>query len=145
MYTARKAFLRHRGYVDKINGDGLVVLFGAPRNSEAHAREAFACARDMHRAVVNANARWKAITGADLHIRIGVATGSAFVGNLGGAGHFEYSAIGQVVNLAARLESKSEVGGILLSAATRAGLSEQPAGAWRDASTILSDALAPTR
>ena len=124
--------LRHRGYVDKINGDGLVVLFGAPRNSEAHAQEAFACGRDMHRAVVNANARWKAITGTDLKIRIGVATGSAFVGNLGGAGHFEYSAIGQVVNLAARLESKSEVGGILLSAATRTTLTERPPGDWRD-------------
>jgi adenylate cyclase len=123
---------RHRGYVDKINGDGLMVLFGAPRASTQHASEALACAREMQRRVVELNARWKGITGADLNIRVGVATGTAFTGNLGGEGHFEYTAIGRVVNLAARLESKSELGGVLLSEASWNVLSGKPEGAWRD-------------
>jgi class 3 adenylate cyclase/CHASE2 domain-containing sensor protein len=121
---------RHGGYLDKINGDGLMVLFGAPASMGAPSESAVACAEEMLAEVSRIQDRWRAMTGGDLAIRIGVATGPAFVGNLGGEGHVEYTAIGQVVNLAARLEPQAPVGGLLLCEATHGALPEPPTGAW---------------
>ncbi len=109
---------RHNGYVDKINGDGLMILFGAPKPFEDHSEKAVKCAMAMQEKVLDLQKEWKEITGIDLKIRIGIATDTVFVGNIGGAGHIEYSAIGRGVNFAARLESKSEIGGILVSEET---------------------------
>lgn len=122
----------HNGYVDKINGDGLMILFGAPRRSERHAEEAVAAAIAMMKKVEEMQEGWREITGRPLRIRIGIATGSVLVGNLGGSGHIEYSAIGRDVNLAARLESGSEVGGILLSERCWKLLAQKPLGWWRE-------------
>ncbi|HSW61409.1 MAG TPA: adenylate/guanylate cyclase domain-containing protein, partial [bacterium] len=108
----------HNGYVDKINGDGLMILFGAPKPFNDHAKKALDCAVAMQKKVHEMQDEWMAVTGRELKIRIGMATGTVFVGNLGGAGHIEYSAIGRGVNFAARLESKSDIGGILISEET---------------------------
>lgn len=123
---------KHGGYIDKINGDGLMVLFGAPRADERHADLAVACAKAMQARVLQLRPRWKELTGGELTIRIGVATGPAFVGNLGGKGHIEYTAIGRDVNLAARLESKSVHGGVLVSEGTYAAMAAKPVGEFRD-------------
>ncbi|HNW83463.1 MAG TPA: adenylate/guanylate cyclase domain-containing protein [bacterium] len=108
----------YNGYVDKINGDGLMILFGAPKPFSDHALRAVDCAQSMQKKVFEMQKEWTEITGRELKIRIGIATDTVFVGNLGGAGHIEYSAIGRGVNFAARLESKSDVGGILISEET---------------------------
>jgi class 3 adenylate cyclase/CHASE2 domain-containing sensor protein len=109
---------RHNGYVDKINGDGLMILFGAPKPFEDHAKRALECAVAMQKRVVELQKEWNEVTGRDLKIRVGIATDTVFVGNIGGTGHIEYSAIGRGVNFAARLESGSEIGGILVSEET---------------------------
>ncbi len=124
----------HGGYIDKINGDGLMILFGAPGYKKDHAQQAYSCAVEMQRAVRDMQDEWVNITGKPLAIRIGIATGTVFVGNLGSTTHIEYTAIGRDVNLAARLESASFVGGILLSEATLNELPQKPDGAWREVS-----------
>lgn len=118
----------HNGYVDKINGDGLMILFGAPKPFSDHAKKALDCAVAMQKKVHDMQKEWMEITGRELKIRIGIATDTVFVGNLGGAGHIEYSAIGRGVNFAARLESKSEIGGILISEETVESAGLRPEG-----------------
>lgn len=94
----------HGGTVDRIVGDGIAVFFGAPLDQPDHARRAVACAlawdryceafREAHRA-----------DGVALGItRIGVHTGAAIVGNVGTAERLHYTAHGDCVNIAARLE-----------------------------------------
>lgn len=122
----------YSGYVDKINGDGLMILFGAPKPFEDHAEKALKCALRMQQRVAQMQDVWQEITGRELKIRIGVATGTVFVGNLGGKGHIEYSAIGRGVNLAARLEKNSEVGGVLVSEKTLEKADMRPAGNSRE-------------
>jgi class 3 adenylate cyclase len=118
----------HNGYVDKINGDGLMILFGAPKPFSDHAKKALDCAIAMQKKVGEMQDEWIAVTDRELKIRIGIATDTVFVGNLGGAGHIEYSAIGRGVNFAARLESKSEIGGILVSEETVVSAGFRPPG-----------------
>ncbi|MCK5808608.1 adenylate/guanylate cyclase domain-containing protein [bacterium] len=120
------------GYVDKINGDGLMILFGAPEVRENHAQQAIDCGIAMQNAVTKIQKDWDEITSQPLLIRIGIATGEVFVGNIGGSEHIEYTAIGRDVNLAARLESASEKGGILISSTTLNELSTKPDGRWRE-------------
>ncbi|TNE88718.1 MAG: adenylate/guanylate cyclase domain-containing protein [Deltaproteobacteria bacterium] len=117
---------KHGGYLDKINGDGLMVLFGAPGQLDDPAASAVACAREMLDEVEKMQSAWQAKTGADLQIRVGVATGPAIVGNLGAEGHVEYTAIGPTVNLAARLESAAPKGGLLVCDATHEALGRPP-------------------
>ncbi|MCO4746828.1 MAG: adenylate/guanylate cyclase domain-containing protein [Proteobacteria bacterium] len=121
---------KHGGYLDKINGDGLMVLFGAPRPLDDAAQAGLDCAEEMHAEVQRMKAEWKDVTDGELKVRIGLATGPAFVGNLGGEGHVEYTAIGPVVNLSARLEPKAPHGGITLCERTHAALTSPPTGAW---------------
>jgi adenylate cyclase len=128
----------HGGYVDKINGDGIMALFGAPQTvtgvdaEAACAQATVACAQAMHAAVEAMQARWVALTGKPLVIRVGIASGDVVVGNIGGEDHIEYTAIGEPVNRAARHESASVKGGVLLAEETCSRLSRLPPGEWRD-------------
>ena len=121
---------KHKGYIDKIEGDGLMILFGAPKKFDDHAEKAVACAMKMQKEVEELQSKWQSLTGEKLLVRIGIATGKVFVGNLGSHGHIEYTSIGRDVNLAARLETSSENGGVLISEQTFSLLSEKPSGRW---------------
>jgi len=97
--------LKHGGMIDKYIGDAVVAIFNAPVSRADHAARAIACARDM-----NAFSRMFLATAkaqnVDLGVtRIGVHTGAAIVGNIGGEQRFDYTAIGDTMNTAARLES----------------------------------------
>jgi class 3 adenylate cyclase len=123
---------RHEGTVDKFIGDCIMGIFGAPERADDHAQRALAAAEDMHR-FVEANApAWKKAYGIDVRLGIGVNSGEALVGNLGSEARMEYTAIGDVVNVAARLERLAQPGQTLLTsevvALAGAGFTTAPLG-----------------
>lgn len=95
----------HEGTVTKIVGDALHVLFGAPGEQSDHAARAVACALDLDDHSERFRARWRE-KNIQLGItRIGVHAGPAIVGNFGGDRFFDYTAYGDTINTAARLET----------------------------------------
>jgi adenylate cyclase len=94
--------MRSGGVVDKLMGDGIMAFWGAPGELPNPARSAIECALDML-GELDQLRRTDARFG-DVDIGIGIATGDAIVGNFGGKQRFDYSAIGDTVNLASRIE-----------------------------------------
>jgi len=111
---------RHSGTVDKFVGDCVMAVWGAPTPQDDHARRALECAEDMMRWLSTANPGWEERYGAKVQLAIGVHTGVAIVGNVGSERRMEYTAIGDVVNVAARLEAIARPMQILVSEETRA-------------------------
>src|SRR5271156_1487762 len=98
----------HDGTVAKIVGDALHVLFGAPGEQHDHAARAVACALDLDQYAQAFRDRWQK-KGIPLGVtRIGVHAGSAIVGNFGGDKFFDYTAYGDTINVAARLEAANK-------------------------------------
>lgn len=95
----------HGGTIDKIVGDAIHAIFNAPLNQSDHAARAVACALEMDKAGEEFVARHSTAELAAGKTRIGVNTGSAIVGNFGGNRRFDYTAHGDAINTAARLES----------------------------------------
>ena len=98
---------RHGGFVDKFMGDGMMAVFGAPLDDPDHAAHAIAASEDILRAIATDD-RLVGPGGERLHTRIGIATGSAVVGNIGSARRINYTVVGDTVNLAARLETENK-------------------------------------
>ena len=93
------------GYIDKFVGDGVMAFWGAPANDPEHAVHAVNGAIAAAEAVVRA-AREDAEAGRPgFKVKIGINTGDAVIGNVGARGRFNYTAIGECVNVSARLES----------------------------------------
>lgn len=109
---------RHDGTVDKFIGDAIMAFFGAPNATDDHAERAVACAEDMHRFVEASAPEWKKKYGIDVRIAIGVNSGEVIVGNLGSESRMDYTAIGDVVNVAARLEALARPGQTLVTGDT---------------------------
>lgn len=95
----------HDGTVTKIIGDALHVLFGAPAEQPDHAARAIACALDLDEYAEKFRARWREKNIPLGITRIGVHAGPAIVGNFGGDRFFDYTAYGDTINTAARLET----------------------------------------
>ncbi|HEX8723533.1 MAG TPA: adenylate/guanylate cyclase domain-containing protein [Pyrinomonadaceae bacterium] len=108
----------HGGTLDKYLGDGLMALFGAPAATPEDACNAVSAAVRMQRRMEDINAQLRADGLAEIAIGIGLHTGVATVGYIGSERRSEYTAIGDTVNLAARLEQNALPGQILLSDAT---------------------------
>ena len=97
------AVKRNGGMVDKYIGDAMMAVFNAPINLEDHENKAIQTALEIHQDMEEAK--------LGIEIGIGINTGEAVIGNMGSDTRFDYSAIGDAVNLAARLESSTkEVG-----------------------------------
>ncbi|MDR1902960.1 MAG: adenylate/guanylate cyclase domain-containing protein [Treponema sp.] len=109
----------HQGTVDKFIGDGMLAFFGDPLELPNHAEQCVAAAMAMQRKVRELAVEWNPLVNIDLHIRIGINTGKVIVGNLGDASRIEYTVIGAAVNLAQRMESNANIGGILVTGKTR--------------------------
>lgn len=110
---------KHGGTVDKFVGDCVMAFWGAPSDQEDHVRRALECAEDMQSWLESGNERWKQRYGVTIQLAIGVHTGDAVVGNIGSDKRMEYTAIGSVVNLAARLEAIARPAQILVTDAVR--------------------------
>jgi adenylate cyclase len=98
----------HEGTVAKIVGDAMHVLFGAPGDQPDHATRAVACARELDAFAQALRDRWRERGVALGATRIGVHAGSAIVGNFGGTRFFDYTAYGDTINTAARLENANK-------------------------------------
>lgn len=112
---------RHGGTVNEFAGDGFMALFGAPDEltPEEQAVSAVRAARDLQAQMPRLNAAWTKLgVSADLAMRIGINTGVLSVGSFGSDGRMTYTAIGLQTNIAARIQTHCEPGGILLSDAT---------------------------
>ena len=96
---------RFNGSVDKFIGDGMMVLFGAPRKSADPCGEAVQCALAMMAELDTLNAEFASEGLPQIVIGIGINYGSATVGNIGSTERHNYSAIGDAVNVAARVEA----------------------------------------
>jgi adenylate cyclase len=98
----------HEGTVTKIMGDGMHILFNAPGDQPDYATRAVACAHDLDGWAVDFRERWKA-RGVNFGVtRIGVHAGPVLVGNFGGSRLFDYTAYGDTINTAARLEAANK-------------------------------------
>lgn len=102
---------RHEGYLNKFLGDGIFAIFGAPVHTADHPARAIAAAIDMQREVATLN-RELGEEGSPaagmLAVRVGLTTGEVMVGNCGSSSRLDYTAIGDSVNLASRLESANK-------------------------------------
>jgi class 3 adenylate cyclase len=115
----------HEGTVAKIIGDAIHILFNAPGEQPDYASRAIACAHDLDAWAEDFRRRWKD-KGVNFGItRIGVHAGQALVGNFGGSRYFDFTAHGDTINTAARLESANKFLGTRICAsaivAERAG------------------------
>ncbi|MEA2059902.1 MAG: adenylate/guanylate cyclase domain-containing protein [Thermodesulfobacteriota bacterium] len=108
----------HRGTLDKYIGDAIMVIFGAPVSMENHADQACFTALEMVDRL-NQISRWK-----KLKTGIGIATGEMIAGNLGSSLRFDYTVIGDNVNLSSRLEGVTKIYGvsIIISEKTKQAL-----------------------
>lgn len=108
----------HNGTLDKYIGDGLMALFGAPTSTPNDVVNALNVAIEMQRRIKKLNDDFIVAGLPEISIGIGLHTGEATVGYIGSERRTEYTAIGDTVNLASRLESNSGGGQILLTEAT---------------------------
>ncbi len=114
----------HGGTLDKYIGDAIMALFGAPVYFEDHADRACKTALGMIKRLKAVSLNWKKEGIENLRIGIGVHTGEVIVGNLGSHQRFDYTAVGDNVNLASRLEGLSKIYNvpIILSESTVKGV-----------------------
>lgn len=98
----------YNGTLDKLIGDAVMALFNAPLADEDHAYHACLTAAGMMQALKTFNYNYSASDPHFLRMGIGINTGDAVVGNIGAANRFNFTAIGDAVNTAARLESSTK-------------------------------------
>jgi adenylate cyclase len=111
----------HGAMIDKMTGDGVIVFFGAPVPYPDHADRALVCAREIDVFAEGYRTKMLAEHGVFGHTRMGLDSGIGLVGNFGGERRFNYTAYGEVVVIAARLEAANKTFGtrILFSAQTK--------------------------
>ncbi|BBZ31896.1 cyclase [Mycolicibacterium confluentis] len=108
---------RYGGTVDKFTGDGLMALFGAPIALEDHATRACIAALQIQTVAKELAAEVRERDGVDLRLRIGLNSGAVVAGEIG-SGPESYTAIGQAVGMAQRMESAAPADGVLCSEST---------------------------
>lgn len=116
---------KHEGTLTRIVGDALVLMFSAPVVQTDHPRRALTCAWEMHQFSTRYVAQLAARGVAFGLTRIGVHSGEVIVGNVGGKTLFDYRALGDPINTAARLESANKQFGTLICV-SKAILSDCP-------------------
>jgi adenylate cyclase len=128
--------LRHQGTIDKFLGDGMMVIFGAPVDDPYQEEHAVSAACDMQRELRALCDKWQTEGRVTLKMGVGINSGAAIVGNIGTAEHMEYTAIGDTVNLAARLESATKDLGLEILVSEHTYSSIRPLFHWKSAGEI---------
>ena len=108
----QSAVQKHGGMVDKYIGDAMMAIFNAPIDQEYHENKAIDCAVDIQRNMESLNIELADRGIPAVAIGIGINTGYAVVGNMGSESRFDYTAIGDAVNIGARLESGTKEAGV---------------------------------
>jgi adenylate cyclase len=121
--TMGRIITEHEGTLDRFAGDGILVFFNDPLPIPEPGKRAAQMARAMQARFCELRAQWSNV-GYDLDLGIGIALGYATLGAFGFEGRWDYSAIGGVVNLAARLCGEAKPGQILIDRRTRAAIGD---------------------
>ena len=131
-----EVILRNQGTIDKFLGDGMMVIFGAPGADPYQEEHAVKAALEMQEELRMLCEKWQSQGRHPFRMGIGINSGNAIVGNIGSKEHMEYTAIGDTVNLASRLESESKTVGveILVSEYTHEGA--RPLFKWKEAGVL---------
>jgi class 3 adenylate cyclase len=109
---------RYEGTVNELTGDGIVAFFGAPLAVEQAPQRAVRAALALQEAVVQFSARLERARGMRLQVRVGINTGPVVVGTVGNNLRMDYKAVGNTVNLAARMEQTAAPGTVQITAQT---------------------------
>ena len=109
---------RYDGTIARLMGDGVLAFFGAPKAHEDDPERAVRCGLDMVRAIDELGAAQRVPGASDLRVRVGINTGPVVVGMVGTETANEYTAMGDAVNVAARMQSMARPGSVLITAAT---------------------------
>lgn len=110
---------RYGGAVNAFTGDGVMALFGAPLAEEDHAARALHAAFAIQEALVGYGATVRERRGVDFQMRIGVNSGLVVAGGIGDQHPVEFTALGDTINLAARLQEAAPPGGVVVGELTR--------------------------
>ena len=113
-----KIILQYDGIIDEILGDSILAVFGVPEKDETDPARAVACAVAMQNALDDLNNEFIREGHPPLEMGIGINTGSVVVGNIGSEVRMKYAVVGSAVNTAARIESNTVGGQILLGEST---------------------------
>jgi class 3 adenylate cyclase len=108
---------RYGGTVDKFTGDAIMAMFGAPAALEDHAIRACLAALGIQEAAKRLAVEVQDRDGVDLQLRVGLNSGQVIAGEIG-SGSFGYTAVGEQLGMAQRMESAAPPGGVMLSAST---------------------------
>ena len=106
------AVKKNGGLVDKYIGDAMMAIWNVPLPMPGHESLAVQCAKDIELGMIELNKELSCDNKPNIQIGIGINTGNAIVGNMGSSTRFDYTAIGDAVNTAARLESATKAEGV---------------------------------
>jgi adenylate cyclase len=131
-----EVLMRHKGTIDKFLGDGIMVIFGAPVDDPYQEQNAVMAAIEMQKELHNLCTAWETKGRQPIRMGIGINSGPAIVGNIGSEDHMEYTAIGDTVNLASRLESATKELGLEIAVCEQTYAAVRPLFQWKPAGTI---------
>jgi adenylate cyclase len=115
-----KVVFKYNGTLDKYIGDGIMVIYGAPRELEDHAKYAVFTALEMIEEVKKLNEKWALENKPQFKIGVGINTGEVVIGHIGSLHRLDYTTIGDHVNIAARIETLTRTydSNIIISSST---------------------------
>ena len=124
---------RYEGYINEILGDGILVIFGAPKDIGNSSLKAVECAREMQKGLIRVNDKLRIKGLPALEMGIGINSGNLIVGNIGSKRRMKYGVVGENINIAARIESLTIPNQILISEALYKRISDKvkPIGSLR--------------
>jgi class 3 adenylate cyclase len=114
-----RAVFRYEGTIAQLQGDAMLAFFGAPVAHEDDPERAIFAALDMLEATQEFARELREAQGVDFRIRAGINTGPVMVGNVGSDLRFEYTALGDAVNVAARMQTAAQANTVLITEMTR--------------------------